>query len=223
MAYPSLKNQLFEQWANTPVLLERVLPEQRIFFARTVAAGASSQENFGAFASYVTSSGRFPLVVEPARAARGTGAPPPAGGGLTASALDQAGSAQPIEAVFSVYDPDRLSFEVVAPTEGWLLVTDRWAPGWSATLDGATVPVDIGDFLFRALRVPAGRHRVEMRYRPWGHPFVVLLSWSVTLGVLVLTLVGALRRRGILRSRRVDTPPIEAAVQFQLDGADAAS
>lgn len=223
LAYPSLKNQLFEQWANTPALLERVLPEQRIFFARTAAAGDSSPGSFGIFASYVTTSGRFPLVVEPSPVARRTGASPPTGSGLVAAALDQAGSAQPIGTRFITYDPDLLSFEVAAPADGWLLITDRWAPGWSARLDGSPVPVEIGDFLFRAVRVTAGQHIVEMRYRPWGHPFVVLISWSVVFGVLIVTVLGALRRRRILGSARAECPPLDAAVQFQLDGIDVAS
>jgi hypothetical protein len=223
MAYPSLRNQLFEQWANTPALLDRVLPEQRIFFSPTAVPGDSSPASFGVFASYVTASGRFPLVIEPSRVARRTAAPPPAGQGLAATALEQGGSAQPVDARFTTYQPDRLSLEVVAPSDGWLLVTDRWAPGWSAQVDGASAPIEIGDFLFRAVRVPAGRHVVEMRYRPWGHPFVILLSWSVIFGVLILTLVGALRRRGLLGSARVDPSRGGSAVQFQLDGADAAS
>lgn len=49
---------------------------------------------------------------------------------------------------------------------GWLVLSDRFVPGWRASLDGAPVPILRADLAFRAVEVPAGRHLVEMTYRP---------------------------------------------------------
>jgi uncharacterized membrane protein YfhO len=55
------------------------------------------------------------------------------------------------------------------------VVTDAADPGWQARIDGASTPVLTANIAFRAVAVPAGRHRIEMRYRPK----------ALTLGLLV--------------------------------------
>ncbi|HEV7903710.1 MAG TPA: YfhO family protein, partial [Pyrinomonadaceae bacterium] len=37
--------------------------------------------------------------------------------------------------------------------------------GWEATVDGEAARIDTTDYLLRGVAVPAGAHRVEMRYR----------------------------------------------------------
>jgi hypothetical protein len=61
---------------------------------------------------------------------------------------------------------ESLRVEADAGADGTLVVADAWWPGWEATLDGARVPVFRADALVRAVRWPAGRHVLEMRYRP---------------------------------------------------------
>jgi len=77
-------------------------------------------------------------------------------------------------------DPERLRIEVVAGRPGVLLVTDSYAPGWQARLDGEPIPVLRANMMFRAVEVPAGRHEVIMLYRPAG-----------LLAGLVVTFMGA--------------------------------
>jgi hypothetical protein len=65
---------------------------------------------------------------------------------------------------------DRRSDLVLVETEseasGYLVLTEAYHPGWRATVDGAVASVERANVLFRAVLVPAGRHRVELRYRP---------------------------------------------------------
>jgi hypothetical protein len=61
---------------------------------------------------------------------------------------------------------DRLVVDVEASGNGHLVVAEAYQDGWKASLDGAAVPVEPANVLFRAVEVPAGRHRVELRYRP---------------------------------------------------------
>jgi len=218
LGYPSLKNPMFERWASIPALLGRILPEQRIYFSTDAVQMDRSLPNFDAFSAYVAGSGSFPLVIDPGHGKlASTTASTPASTPRRAPRLEGAPAAQPVPARWMVYDPDRLVMDVTVPAPGWLLVTDRWAPGWSAKVDGQSVPVEVGDFLFRAVRMPAGRHNLEMRYRPWGHPWIVALSWLSLLGVLAASVAAAWRQR---TARRV---PVPAPVQFQLDGADPAA
>ena len=64
------------------------------------------------------------------------------------------------------YAPDRIRADVEAATPAHLVVVDGWAPGWRATVDGTPAPVLRANVGFRAVPVPPGRHRVELRYRP---------------------------------------------------------
>jgi uncharacterized membrane protein YfhO len=61
---------------------------------------------------------------------------------------------------------DALTAETDANQPGWLTVTGAFAPGWRARIDGTPAPVVRANGVFRAVRVPAGRHLVDVRYRP---------------------------------------------------------
>jgi uncharacterized membrane protein YfhO len=106
--------------------------------------------------------------------------------------IAQLSAAQRLPVEVEAYDPTRLAFSVDTPASGWLLVTDRWARGWRARVDGQPTEVWGGSFLFRALRVEAGRHEVEFRYVPYLYPWLLVASW-VTLGLVITA--------GLLRGR----------------------
>lgn len=77
------------------------------------------------------------------------------------------GSQREDEAVKIIeYKPEHLTIDVQAKESGYLLLTDTWYPGWVAHVDGAEVPIERGDYIFRAVRVGVGAHRIEMDYRP---------------------------------------------------------
>jgi hypothetical protein len=61
---------------------------------------------------------------------------------------------------------NQIRIEAVAEGNGVLVVNDSYWPGWQATIDGREVPVWRADYLVRAVPWPAGRHVLEMRYRP---------------------------------------------------------
>jgi hypothetical protein len=78
-------------------------------------------------------------------------------------------------------DPDRLLLEASLASDGLVVVADTYYPGWRAFVDGAPVAILPADGMFRAVRVPAGKHAVELRYRP--------ISFRIGVGLLVLGLV----------------------------------
>jgi hypothetical protein len=59
-------------------------------------------------------------------------------------------------------------YDVQADGPGYLVTRDSFAAGWKATVDGRAAPVLRANGKHRAVAVPAGRHRVEMRYHPPG-------------------------------------------------------
>ena len=92
--------------------------------------------------------------------------------------------------------PNRLALDVTAAAPAILVLAENWFPAWQATVDGEPSPVLRADMSLRAVAVPAGSHRVELRYAS------PLLRWSVATSVvcgLVLLGCGAL---GARRGRR---------------------
>ena len=87
-------------------------------------------------------------------------------------------------------DHARLEVELSAP--GYAVLVDAYDPGWRATVDGAAAGVLRANVAFRAVPVPAGRHVVELLYRPR----------SVQIGLAVSAMAVALATIGALVSRR---------------------
>jgi hypothetical protein len=62
------------------------------------------------------------------------------------------------------YEPNRLAVETNAPTPTVLIVSELFYPGWEATIDQRPARISLTDYLLRGVAVPAGEHKVEMRY-----------------------------------------------------------
>ena len=86
---------------------------------------------------------------------------------------------------------DRARLEVELSSSGYAVLVDSYDPGWRATVDGAPAEVLRANVAFRAVPVPAGRHVVELVYRP---P-LVRIGIAVMAGAILLATIGAVSRR----------------------------
>jgi hypothetical protein len=93
---------------------------------------------------------------------------------------------------------DRVRLEVEAERAGYVVLADAFDPGWRATIDGEAAPLLRANVAFRAVAVPAGRHVVEMVYRPRA----VSLGLALTLLTLALVAVATTARALSSRTRR---------------------
>lgn len=94
------------------------------------------------------------------------------------------------------YQGDHVAFDVQTATNGLLVLTDTYMPGWHATIDGQTAPLYVADHAFRAVAVPAGRHQVTFSYAPLSFRLGALISGLTLIGVLLgLGLVSKSARR----------------------------
>jgi hypothetical protein len=64
--------------------------------------------------------------------------------------------------------PGRVNLRASLPEEGVLVVFDSFEKGWQAEVNGTAARVLPADAAFQAIRLPAGEHLVELRYRPRG-------------------------------------------------------
>jgi hypothetical protein len=86
--------------------------------------------------------------------------------GYEAAADDEPSTSTYHGATVEQYRPNRVAVRVTGAAPGYLVLTDAWYPGWTCTVDGAPARLYRGDFLFRAVRVPAGEHVVVFAFAP---------------------------------------------------------
>jgi hypothetical protein len=102
-------------------------------------------------------------------------------------------------AIIHEYLPERIRLSAAGP--GYLLLTDAFYPGWTATVDGAPATILRANILFRAVWLPQGRHEIEFRYAP---PSVTLGLWISGMSWPAVVALGLWRR---LRPARIGDKP----------------
>jgi hypothetical protein len=100
------------------------------------------------------------------------------------------------------YSPEQIVLRVETPGEAWLFCTERYAPGWTAFVDGTGTKVHKADFCFRVIPIPKGAHEVRLQYAPWLHKPFWLLSWATIVIIPAALALACLREtRQTRRSR----------------------
>lgn len=111
--------------------------------------------------------------------------------GETDHVVDHAGSASVESARFG---SQQVEVETRSGSTAFLVLSEAYAPGWQATVDGQPTPVLRANHALRAVEVPAGRHHVVFTYQPasftWG------MRLSILFGVLTLLALWVERKRG---------------------------
>jgi hypothetical protein len=116
--------------------------------------------------------------------------------GSSSASLDCSGDAQPGIQILR-QNPDHLELLVDTSQSGYLVVAEVWYPGWQARLDGQAVDLLHADYLFRTIKVPAGKHSVTISYRPAAFYLGVVLSGAAWL------VFGLVLWRGVLSRSRL--------------------
>lgn len=94
------------------------------------------------------------------------------------------------------YQPNRVVTEVALNAPGYLVISDVWYPGWTATAAGQRLPVLRANASMRAVPLPAGKHLVEWAFQPPG----LVLGSLISLATLVVLLLGSFLPTGRRRA-----------------------
>ena len=88
------------------------------------------------------------------------------------------------------YSANLIQLATTGQDAGFLVSSDSHHPDWHATIDGQQAPILLTNYAFRGLRVPAGKHRIEMRYEPaYFRLYAALsgLSWLIFVFLILRT------------------------------------
>lgn len=93
------------------------------------------------------------------------------------------------------YENNRVVLEVTTPEAALLFMSESFYPGWKAFVDGKQEEILRANFVFRAIPMGPGSHRVEVVYEP--------LSFKIGLSVSLFTIFVLLIVWGVSTRRRM--------------------
>jgi hypothetical protein len=116
---------------------------------------------------------------------------------------------------FDSYSDDAMSMQVEAGSDGLLVLSEVYARGWNAWVDGKEVDIYQTDHALRGVPVPAGSHSVELRYTAPGLTAGLWITSIAGAGMLAIWVLFAVTwwRRGRSRLRR-PLPPLSGQMGF---------
>lgn len=100
---------------------------------------------------------------------------------------------------------NRLEFEADLASEGYLVVSQAYYPGWQAKVDGNSATYEKADYTFGAVYLPAGKHTVVLEFSPLSQTLGAIVSgltWLAALLALLWPLVGKRNRQ------KSEKPPV---------------
>ena len=82
--------------------------------------------------------------------------------------------------------PEKVVVETDAEMPSYLVLSDTFDPGWSASVDSRPVPIRPAYLAFRAVYLPEGSHTVVFTYRPAGFVMgLALTGCGIVLGLVL--------------------------------------
>lgn len=94
------------------------------------------------------------------------------------------------------YAPNDLKYTIESAKGGLVVFSEIYYPGWTVTIDGKPAELGRVNYVLRALKVPAGKHEVQMTFRP------ASITTTNTIAYVALLLVVALFTIAVWRNCR---------------------
>lgn len=107
----------------------------------------------------------------------------------------------------TAYRPQEVELEASMQTDGLVVLSDTFYPGWEAAVDGAAVPVVRANYFARGVFVRAGERRIVFRYRPVSFRIGAALSLITGAAVLIAMRMPRRWRRAGNPQHSISTAP----------------
>lgn len=95
---------------------------------------------------------------------------------------------------------NHVAIDYSSTVPAFMVLTDTFYPGWHATIDGQPTEIFRANYLFRAIYVPYGTHKVRFEYWPFSLVAGLVLLSCATLAAFIIVLKNISRRNQ--RNRR---------------------
>ncbi len=190
-AYSTQENWFHTQTLASNALRPMALGEQRSWFAAQAPQYPWTKGCFLMLEREARAAGRPPIVIHAPGALLQSA---PATWENTSdsegcAALAQApGTAMAASIVITRSETALLDLVFDAPSDGWLLLTDRWARSWHVTINSRPEPLWCANFIFRGVQVKKGENKIEFGYSPDVTVFLAALSWCTLAAIGIGTL-----------------------------------
>lgn len=99
------------------------------------------------------------------------------------------------------YEPNELHYDVASDKGGVVVFSEIYYPGWTAAIDGRPAELGRVDYVLRALRVPAGSHKVVLEFRPASVAATEAVAYAAIALIVLGFLFALLRRCGLLKGK----------------------
>ena len=189
----TMKNRVHYAFADHPVLLNMGLGVNRIWFSKNATIAVPSHLAYLALVNRSEQLGVPVIIVHPpgqmTKVSQITS--PSVSDKAELTSISHLAPAEQIRAQLLKYTPNNLKLKVSCPANGWVLVTDRWAAGWRAKVNGIPADVFGGNLIFRAVHVGAGESTIEFYYPQRLYFALVLLSWTTLVAIFATPLLEA--------------------------------
>lgn len=180
-SYTALMNTLFESLVKQPQAASLALTRKRVWFSSEPLWISPTETALDAFLSTLEEGAAPGLLLHQRSEMLLPLSHRSAVSEVLLNEVSELPPAIAVEVDIVSYRPNLLELEVSCPEDGYLLVTDRWAPGWKCSVSGSSVEVQGGWFVYRAIPVKGGNNTISFSYRPFGFPWLLVVSWCTLL------------------------------------------
>ena len=102
-------------------------------------------------------------------------------------------------AIYVLYEfrfrkPDQIVLETDSKGSRYLFLSEIFYPGWKAYVNGKNTRILRGNYIFRVIEIPSGKHRIRVSFEPWS----IKIGVGLTLFIL-FTLLAMMVHRSLTR------------------------
>lgn len=90
----------------------------------------------------------------------------------------------------TAYEANSVSYDVASQKGGVVVFSEVYYPGWQCTIDGEDVPIGRANYILRAVKIPAGAHKVVMTFDPQSLHTTEAIAYAALIVLLLLILAG---------------------------------